>query len=586
VTDAEMDALANADTAPPRTLTDEQMDAAGAPSAAPAEEKPLLTRVKEHVVGRVKEAVAHPLQEAKREVGELGTYAGNAVDAATFGYYRRARNALEGVIDPEGAARLQEAEDATNAEHPFVAGVSRGIGYFTPGGLPELAARSAGAGVRALTSAAPAAVRTVLAARPVEAALTGGLASGATTLGEDIAAGAPLDWQTARRALESAGTGALLSGGIGAAGAGRDIIADKVAKSRGAEARRLIESAGGTVSLTSPGKGGVIERELANVPANSKGEGAAAKIASKKVLEKIAADHRAETSEPYKVMKAQIDNSPAGQAQRDVSPIVAKMQDATFDLDTAPVVRSQLEGELKVLEKFRDPQSGAVTLSERQLNGLRRGLMRSAKIGMTDAPGEKEAPLRAAAFEAKRMVDEGPYQALNKFYAEGAKKLETQRTQLGLKRKPSSDAAVDTRKLKLSLLREGANSQTAGGDSELGAFRAANPDYAATLDLPELARARSDLAFRLMPHHGGLFTRLAGAGLGPGAAALALATGHGLHGIAPAAGILALQNATPIAGRVLYPLTRFRGAPVTPETAAQLSTAADLRRRRRALGTP
>jgi hypothetical protein len=580
VTDAEMDALANADTAPPRTLTDEQMDAAGAPAAAPSEEKPLLTRVKEHVVGRVKEAVAHPLQEAKREVGELGTYAGNAIDAATFGYYRRARNALEGVIDPEGAARLQEAEDATNAEHPFVAGVSRGIGYFTPGGLPELAARSAGAGVRAITSAAPAAVRTVLAARPVEAVLTGGLASGATMLGEDIVVGASLDWQTVRCALESVGTKALLSGGIGAAGAGRDIIADKVAKSRGAEARRLIESAGGTVSPLTPGEGGPFARELARVPANDKGIGKAARIASRKTLEQIAEDHRVETKRPYKVMKAQIDNSPAGQAQRDVTPLVATMQDAAHDLETAPVVRAALEGELKLLDKFRDPESGAVMLPERQLNGLRRTLMRSAKIGTTDAPGEKEAPLRAAAFEAKRMVDEGPYQALNKFYAEGAKKLETQRTQLGLKRRPSADAAVDERKLKLTLLREGANSQTAGGDSELAAFRAANPDYAATLDLPELARARADLSLHIRPHHGGLMAR-AGGGLVP----LALGYEFFRHPLRVIGG-LALQNATPIAGRLLYPLSRLGPAAITSETAAQLSTAADLRRRRRALGAP
>jgi hypothetical protein len=94
---------------------------------------------------------------------------------------------------------------------------------------------------------------------------------------------------------------------------------------------------------------------------------------------------------------------------------------------------------------------GPIMVPERQLNGLRRTLMRSAKVGSTDAPGEAEAPLRRAAFVAKQMVDEGPYKALNDLYAEGASKREAARKAVGLKGKPAKEAAADERRLTSNL---------------------------------------------------------------------------------------------------------------------------------------
>src|SRR6185437_3082823 len=249
---------------------------------------------------------------------------------------------------------------------------------------------------------------------------------------------------------------------------------------------------------------------------------------------------------------------------------------------------------------------------------------RAAKIGTTDAPGEADAPLRAAAFEAKKLVDQGPYEALNRFYAEGAKKLEGARKDLGLKGKkgPSEDADVkrlgaslrrsvsdpnalpdrtdmhdfarrqadaaglradqnarilqaieaakpdrrllglndrigtdktDTNQIRLALERQTSNSKVGGAGPDLDAFARAHPDLRTAVDLPRLAKARADLAFHVQPHHGGLAAR-AGGGLAP----LALGYGALTHPLATL-GALGVQNATPLAGRLLYrPAQAFR----------------------------
>lgn len=376
----------------------------------------------------------------------------------------------------------------------------------------------------------------------------------------------------------------VIGGGLGAAGGAINKVAGKVNNSRGAQARRFIEQKGqgATVSPTSAGKGGVFEGDLAGLPANDKGIGAAAKIGADKLISGIDAEFAAETKRPYQVMKNLIDGSPEAAKPRDVAPIVVKMQDAVHDLGTAPMVRSQLAEQLKILESYRDPTTEAVMLPENQLNALRRTLARSAKVGAGDVAGEKEAPLRAAYATAKAMVDEGPYAALNDFYAEGATKRQIDRTQLGLKKKPPADRGVDVRKAKLSLTRAGQNTATAGGDADVEAFKAANPGLAQYADLPELQRAKADLSFRLMPHHGGLMPRMAGAALGPGAALGAVAMGHGGVGLATGAAMMGLQNATPIAGRLLYPMTRGMDT-ATPRLAGRanpITLAAEQKRRR------
>lgn len=463
-------------------------------------------------------------------------------DAVTLGYARK----LGGYVDPAYAAT--EEEDRRLA--PDVREGGQALGILAPSPVKFAGAKAMTVAQKALPGAGKlaAAGRGLLGYEAV--------APAAAALHAD--AGSPGQRLQAFKDTALDPAGQLMAGG---AGAGFQGLQNKIKSSRGAQAREFIEREGGgaKVGLTTPGSGGVFKSELEGVAPNDKGIGVAAKKGSQAILKGIKEEHRIETSEPFRALKAQIDNSPAAAQPRDVTPIVQHMQNAAYDLETAPVVRTQLEGELKLLERYRANEDSPVMVPERQLNGLRRSLMRMAKVGQSDVAGEKEAPLRAAALIAKQMVDEGPYAALNELYAKGATKLTSKRRQLGLKAKPPADSNVDVKKVKLSLEREGQNTKTGGGDSDIAGFREQNPGLRTPANLAELQRAKADLSFHLAPQHGGLIERTTGAALGPGVAIMAAAAGHGLPGVGMAAGIAGLQNATPIAGRVLYPLTRPPG---------------------------
>jgi hypothetical protein len=425
------------------------------------------------------------------------------------------------------------------------------LGAFTPGGAANTLGKGVGTAVRnARLGGFGGGVASHMLVAPVAAGLHADAAAPDATWGQSIR-------QRLQAAAEATADPAsiLLAGTMGAAGSA---IKNRVGKTRGAQARQTIEQEGqgAKVGLTTPGSGGVFDQELKGIPANDKGVGVAAKKGATGVLKALKEERRVETSEPYKALKAQIDASPAANQSRDVTPIVDNMRNAAWDLDTDAGVRAQLEQELTLLERYRAPDGGPVLVDERQLNGLRRSLGRMAKLGRSDVSGEKEAPLRQAFFTAKTMVDQGPYAALNEAFEKGASKATAQRRQLGLPPRTPSNSAVDERKLKLSLLREDQNTVTAGGDSDIAGFRAANPQLAPPLSLAKLAKARADLSFHMAPTHGPLSERIAATALGPAAAIGAATAGHGAAGLAGAAGIMALQNATPIAGRVLYPATK------------------------------
>jgi len=519
--------------------------------------------------GAAIEGIRHPIDTAtdpaKRRELERGLD-----DMLTLGYGQKVASwAGEKLGDkPEETLAATAAADAQAA--PGFREAGNLAGMFTPGAT-QLASRAGGAlvgkalgGIKPAGALAAAGLGAVKGAAGYEATAPALAAAAASSEGRRL--------EAAREAATDP-TGLITAGVLGGAGEG---AAKGVANTKGAKAAALVEEKGGgaTVGPLSPGKGGVFDRELAGVPANDRGIGQASKIASKNILVQVAHEHQVETSRPYRVMKDLIDNSPAGQAPRDISPIIANMQSAAYDLETAPFARAALEGELKVLERYRDPVTGAVMVPERQLNGLRRTLMRTAKVGMTDAPGEAEAPLRAAAFEAKKLVDQGPYASLNQFYAEGAQKTADTRKGLGLKGKPAKDSAVDVRKLKLTLQRNLQNTETAGGDADLAAVRGANPAIDQQANLPALAKARADLAFRLAPQHGGIMSRVGHEFAGP-AAAYGMLT----HPLATAAAGAAV-NAGPIAGRILRPLTRNIDAAQTGARGGALIRAAQEKRRR------
>lgn len=496
-------------------------------------------------------------------------------DTISGGYGRKLSDAITSkapsVMQP-GEESWQATNQSDQAAAPGVRQGAQVIGSFAPG-MSSTIGKGANALAGRLTTSVPlrAAAAYELAA-PVQAAL------------HADAAGNRLE--AARQAASDPAGLAMAAGTATLASAAQN----KIRATKGAKAREFIEKEGqgAKVGLLSPGSGGVFDEDLAGVPANDKGIGIAARKGAEKVLAGLKEENRVENSEPYKTMKAKIDASPIAKDLVDVSPIVENIKAATGDLGTDDAVVGKLQRKLEQLEKYRqppDPQAikaatqtwyklppeqkatlplekyladnaaGPIMVPEDQLNGLRRSLMRMAKVGMTDAPGEKEAPLRAAAFAAKQMVDEGPYAKLNQLYAQGADEMATARKQLGLKPRAPADSGIDVRKLKLSLEREGQNTKTGGGDSNLEAFRQAHPDLRAPSNLAELQRAKADLSFRLAPQHGGLIDRTVGSTLGP-AAVIGTAAFGGPHGILGAAGLAAAQNATPLAGRLLYPLSR------------------------------
>lgn len=468
-------------------------------------------------------------------------------DAVTLGYGRQ--YLYDPVVSRLGGTPLAATEEADAAAAPGYRTGGNIVGAAFPWGAEGMIAKTAG---RAMAKAIPEVGGLVSKlGRPAVTAARG--AATAATAAPVIAA----SHASSEGDRLGAATNALTDPAALALGAG----AGAIAGTAGVKARQFIESRGGKVNPLSPGHGGAFAKELKGLPANDKGIGEAARIGAEKTMAGLKEQNAVETSRPYKKMKELIDKSPEASATRDIAPLMDTLQEAVYDLETAPHARTQLEGTLKVLERYRaqgpknefGEPAGPVMVPERQLNGLRRSLMRAAKVGATDAPGEAEAPLRAAAFAVKDMVDEGPYAALNEFYAKGATKNTGARRQLGLKPKPSKDENVDTKKLKLGLEREVQNTKTAGGDSDLEAFRRDNPKLARASEFAKLANARADLSFRLMPQHGGLLERGSGAAvLGGGVAAMA----GGPAGLAAGAGALALQNWDPLMGRIAHPLAQ------------------------------
>lgn len=506
--------------------------------------------------GAIAEGVRHPIDtltspERRREL-ERGVG-----DVVTFGLANKAAR----WADPENFGPEAEARDRAAAPGFRAAGNLGGMFAPTPQSVlagkvartvaPELGVASAAArgAVNYEANAIPAAIAQAPSGHRMEAALD----AASDPAGLALGAGVP---------AVVAGAGRAVSG-LGKEAQG---FARAIEETKGAKARKLLEERGGArVGLGSAGEGGVFDKELAGVGTGDRAQGIAASRGAKNVLDQIKADHKIETSKPYREMKEHIDNSMAGRMKRDVTDLVTTMQNAVDDLETPSHVRASLKETLAILDKHRelDPATGQmdgpVVLTERDLNGLRRELMRQAKIGTTDAPGAAEAPLRAAAFAAKNMVDDGPYARLNELFAEGAKRTGDRRKLLGLKEKPSKDAQVDVNKARLGLQRGEAesNSFTAGSMADrLEQLKIQNPAYARNIDLPALARARNDLTFGLAPHHGGLMARAGGEAMAGPATAWGMVT----HPLATGAA-LALKNRTAIEGRVLPELGRNVLAP-------------------------
>jgi hypothetical protein len=431
----------------------------------------------------------------------------------------------------------------------------------------------------------------------------------------------------ARRLIEERGAGArvgVLTPGEGGVFARE--LAGVPANDRGigVAARRGAERIVGAIEKDAEAESGVPYRDAAKAAREARAARAPkidseAAAKAKKMLADLEEKHASETTRPYRKLKAEIDASDAASNLRDVSELKQGLTALRYSTKMSPADQATAEALLRQMDLFTGPD-GATVMTERALNDYKSMLQRVSKTGArAGTMSPKEASLAGIAARAKQMVDEGPYRDLNDMYARGKQAYGAEREGLGLKRKPGPDAAIeeariarpiareakmaadaadqaaleraaefaagprrqlglpdripadaatDVKRVKLALMRRGQNTNTAGGDADIDAFARSHPNLQGAVDLPDLARARADLSLRLMPQHGGLFSRIAGAGLGPGpAAAAGLAAGMAGHGVGPAllgaGGVMAMQNATPIAGRLLVPLARAAPAAET-----------------------
>lgn len=185
------------------------------------------------------------------------------------------------------------------------------------------------------------------------------------------------------------------------------------------------------------------------------------KRANKTVAE-LEAERRQNVSEPYRVVKEQIDASPASREMVDASDLVPVVKSAARDLGTDDLAKAKLQGWLSDLESRRDFASGKVLINHRELTDFRGKLMRAAKVGQSDVRGKAETSLREAAFAVKELVDQGPYADLNRVFAEGASEVEGKRQAVGLKKKSQRDRAAEVEGL-TKRYRKGVNDETQTG---------------------------------------------------------------------------------------------------------------------------
>ncbi len=561
------------------------------------------------------QAPEHPtiLQRAKRTAGDLAeTFVGGAKavgtgvvhpidtitsgprrrqfergidDMVTLGYGQKLAARVGNLVDSPDVAIGPETFGGgiagsggdpvanTQAKDQEVAPEFRQLGHLVGAGSPGATSGIAKAGMKGAQALLPAAAGAKgLTAAALDAGR--GLASYQLAAPVTTALSAGAEGDRVGAALDAATdpVGNALAGGLGGAGSlartAGEKLGNRIEETKGVKARRLIEERGGgaKVGLTSPGKGGVFERELADIGPGDQAVGTAAQRGGEMLVQQIKDDHALETSRPYRELKAKIDNTPMARELRDVTPIVLRMQEAVDDLETPSHVRSQLKEHLDLLEKHRQGEDGPVMLPERQLNGLRRELMRASKIGTTDAPSGADAPLRAAAMMAKNMVDEGPYARLNELFASGAKATAERRKLAGLAKKLPTDENVDFNKARLNLQRGEAETNSATGGAftdRIRQLREQNPDYSTAIDLPALARARNDLSFHVAPSHGGLMARAGGGALAAPLAAYGMLT----HPLATL-GALGAGNIKPIQGRILAPLADRLRAPASAPSLA------------------
>lgn len=359
-------------------------------------------------------------------------------------------------------------------------------------------------------------------------------------------------------ATTGAGVGALL-GALGPLGRA-------VQRSRGGMARKFIEDNGGEVGVGSPGKGAPFDT-MVTKGTSDKDIGQQAAASAENGLNILRDEHDAVRGGIARGAE-NIEGSPAAQGKRDVTDLVTGIQDAIDHLSTAPATRANLREQLALITSKQrpgfNPQVHAPELTETDINAIRRSLDREGRTGLST--DEAKHPLRAAADNAREMVDQGPFGPTNKAYSTEYDRYQGARRQLGVNERPHAPEEKKTTVDRVTNLitRRGQNTVTAGKQiDDLEAFARENPEAGAEFAKPGMLRAKGDLSLGVLPRkHGGLIDRTSSA-IGTGAAldAAASAMGHGVGGHAASLGGLAaaltLRNLPAIEGRFLYPAAKY-----------------------------
>ena len=490
------------------------------------------------------------LANVREEFGQPGPGVGKAVqnvagavnsfaDRASFGLFGAAMKAASKL----GVPSTGEAADSIEqyrGDNPNISQITDAPAYLVG---PS----------KALATGLEAAVPQVASklARAGRAGVIGGATSGVVAGSESAARG-----ESPREALEDAGAGAAggLAAGTALGGVGGLLTsaARAVIGSKGAQSRQLLESRGVNVGVRSAGDNG----PLAGSPSRPTDAdiGQQAERSAATGLEMLRGKKRAEVSVPYREEVARVRSSGEAANLRDVRPIYSQLAKAYYDPGTDPGVSQNIKRLMDLMDERYTRSDGSILMTEEHLNGLRRSLNRMSKSGVS--ADEKLMPLQDAANLAQKMTSIGPFQEANRAYAQGSHRFQRDRRLLGITERPRSPEetrqTVDT--LKNRITRRGQNTVTAGGQrGGMDEFAERHPDIAAEFEKPELLRAKADLSFNLTPpHHGGMIERLGGAmGLGAAIPLAAFAHSPG-HAAGALLGGLALQNASPIAGRLLY----------------------------------
>ena len=230
------------------------------------------------------------LDRVKRGVGIAATGVSNALDTATGGAYRFVRDQLPAAArniasgdahrilfgnPEEKPSEAAQYEQQVNEAHPLYANVTSDLGYLVPGGAPVRAAEAATAGVEALAARVPKVISRVLRARPVAGAAVSGVVTGGSQVAQDVASGAPLDADLAKRAGRATAIGAALGGGAGTIGAAGSATARAIRNPKNLIGRTIrdVEAAGGRISATgNPTRGGIYETpEMQALPEGREG---------------------------------------------------------------------------------------------------------------------------------------------------------------------------------------------------------------------------------------------------------------------------------------------------------------------------